>query len=514
MADVATLGVKISVDSQNAINDLNDFHAKLQDIGKKMAITGGIMTAAITTPLVLIGKQMFGAASDFDESLNKVNVAFGDSASNIVDWSKTTIKQFGIAQGTALDMASLFGDMSTAMGLSTSEAANMSTGLVGLAGDLASFKNVQLDVAKTALAGIFTGETESLKRLGIVMTEANLTQYALSKGMTTAYNDMTQAEKVQLRYAYVTEMSKNSVGDFARTSDSAANQSRTLNESLKEASTQFGQVLLPLLVPVIKALTDLVTWFGSLDSNVKLVIIVLGGLLAIAGPLLTLLGSILMVVGAMTPAMVAMILPIAGVVAAITALIVVGVLLWKNWDIIVEKAGEIWIKVKDAFVKMWEAIKEVFFSFIKGGLLGLVNDYIMKPFFDIDLFEVGKNVLMGLWNGISSYISTLYSNIKNALTGLVDKAKNALGIHSPSTIFMGIGENISLGLAKGITSSLDVVANATVGMANVPINTYEGSNRSTGVNQTIVINAPTELNPMEVARQTNKLARQLAVGLY
>ena len=89
--------------------------------------------------------------------MNKVEVAFGDNADEVKSWGDTTIKQFGIAKGTALDMASLYGDMATGMGVNTKEASKLSTNLTGLAGDLASFKNVSIDVAKTALAGVFTG---------------------------------------------------------------------------------------------------------------------------------------------------------------------------------------------------------------------------------------------------------------------------------------------------------------------------------------------------------------------
>ena len=96
-------------------------------------------------------------ASDLQETMNKVDVAFGDSADEVAAWGNTTIKQFGIAKGTALDMAALYGDMATGMGMNTTEASKLSTNLTGLAGDLASFKNVSLDVAKTALAGVFTG---------------------------------------------------------------------------------------------------------------------------------------------------------------------------------------------------------------------------------------------------------------------------------------------------------------------------------------------------------------------
>lgn len=108
-------------------------------------------------PIVALGTLAVKNASDLQETMNKVDVAFGDSSNSVKEWGDTTIKQFGIAKGTALDMASLFGDMATGMGVNQDEASNLSKNMVGLAGDLASFKNISLDVAKTALAGVFTG---------------------------------------------------------------------------------------------------------------------------------------------------------------------------------------------------------------------------------------------------------------------------------------------------------------------------------------------------------------------
>jgi hypothetical protein len=112
--------------------------------------------------------------------MNKTEVVFGDLSDEITAWSKTTLDSFGIAQSSALEMASYFGDMATSMGLTNEQAAEMGKQLVGRAGDMASFKNVSLDVAQTGLGAIFTGQAASLRRFGIVMTEANLEAYALA----------------------------------------------------------------------------------------------------------------------------------------------------------------------------------------------------------------------------------------------------------------------------------------------------------------------------------------------
>lgn len=268
---------------------------KFTDFGKKA-------TMFVTAPIIAAGGYAVKMASDMNENVNKVNVAFKSSADEVRDWSKTTLTSFGIASSSALNMAALFGDMSTSMGLSTARAKDMSTTLVGLAGDMASFKNISIEQTQTALAGIFTGETESLKRLGIVMTETNLQEYALSKGIQKKIEAMTQSEKVLLRYNYVMSVTKNSQGDFARTFDQAANQTRTFGETLIQLGDAFGQTLLPAFVKGITTVNEWLSKFSSLDEITKSTIISVAAFAAAVGPVALIIGSTIKIVGYFTAA--------------------------------------------------------------------------------------------------------------------------------------------------------------------------------------------------------------------
>lgn len=277
---------KIASDSRNAAEKSNSLGKNLINAGKSIGKVGKELTTKLTLPIIAAATASFKLASDLNESMNKVDVAFKDSAKQVKDWSETTLIKYGIAKGSALDMAATFGDMSTSMGLTTRDAANMSTELVGLAGDLASYKNISISEAETGLNGIFTGETESLKRLGIVMTEANLQQYALSKGIKKKVQDMTEDEKVMLRYKYVLNATKNSQGDFVRTGGGAANQMRILGQSLKELGETMGQNLIPLVTPLIKDLNKWIQSFGKIDKGSQMMIIKVAAILALIGPLL------------------------------------------------------------------------------------------------------------------------------------------------------------------------------------------------------------------------------------
>lgn len=247
--ELTNIGRKASVFAYNGLKKVASISFKSLIVGAGAAVVG-----------VTKFSQM---ASDLEETKNKIDVAFGSglgnfdgAAKSVMDWSKTSTTAMGLAQQSALDLAALFGDMGTSMGLTKDEAAKLSMSLTQQAADLASFKNMNIEEVTTALNGVFTGETESLKQLGVVMTEANLEQYALTKGITKSYKAMTQAEKVQLRYNYVMEMTRNATGDYARTGGGFANQLRTLKENFKQLGAAMGALPMKNLAKGMGVIND------------------------------------------------------------------------------------------------------------------------------------------------------------------------------------------------------------------------------------------------------------------
>jgi|DEB0MinimDraft_6_1074348.scaffolds.fasta_scaffold02241_2 hypothetical protein len=287
------LEVIISGQANKLINAIDQSENKLKKFSGRLKSIGKDLSLRVTAPLAIAGGAAIKLASDFEESLNKVDVAFGETSKEVRDFSKITLESFGIASGTALDMAAMFGDMSTSMGLNRQTAADLSTSMVGLAGDLASFKNINIEEVTTALAGVFTGETESLKRLGVVMTETNLKQFALSQGITKNIKDFTQAEKTLLRYQFVMDATSNAHGDFARTGEGAANQTRKFTEGLKEIGVQLGNILLPTFTKIVTKANSMLKAFSGLSDSTKQLVVVFGLVAAAIPPLLFLGGSVL-----------------------------------------------------------------------------------------------------------------------------------------------------------------------------------------------------------------------------
>lgn len=246
------------VDTNGINKGMNSIKGTIEKIGAAIGVAFGVSV------LVNFGKAAINLASDLQEVQNVVDVAFGDMSYKIEEFSKTAIEQFGISELSAKKTASTYMAMAKGMGIASDVGSDMAIQLTALSADMASFYNVSQEMADTALKSIFTGETETLKQYGIVMTEVNLEQYALSQGITKSISAMTQQEKTMLRYQFVLEQTALAQGDFVRTQDSWANQTRVLQERWKEMQTTFGeafivlgQLVLPVVNAIVKGLTSI-----------------------------------------------------------------------------------------------------------------------------------------------------------------------------------------------------------------------------------------------------------------
>ena len=202
------------------------------------------------------------AASDLQEVQNVVEVTFGEEgAEQINSWAKQAAGAYGLSEKAAKQYTGTVGAMLKSMGLAGDVVLDMSKDITGLAADFASFYNLSHEDAFTKIRAGLSGETEPLKQLGINMSIANLEAYALSQGIETAYEKMSQAEQVMLRYNYLMSVSADAQGDFARTSDSFANSMRIIQTNGDRISTSIGRNLLPT---VTKATSEIGALSGEL----------------------------------------------------------------------------------------------------------------------------------------------------------------------------------------------------------------------------------------------------------
>lgn len=254
--DVAIKGLKRSIGSL------------LASLGLGLSIAG----------LVMLGKQAVEIASDIQEVQNVVDTAFESMSYKMEQFADTAITQFGISKLSAKQMGSTFMAMGRSMIGSMKEASDMAIALTGRSADMASFYNKTVKETSTALKSIYTGETEILKEYGVVMTEVNLQEYAYQKGISKKISAMTQAEQVQLRYNYVMEQTSLAAGDFAKTSDSWANQVRILTEQFKELLSVIGTGLVAVLTPVVRFLNTVLAQLIAIAKQVGAILSKLFGI--------------------------------------------------------------------------------------------------------------------------------------------------------------------------------------------------------------------------------------------
>ena len=228
---------------------------KSSGIENSLKNIGKLALAAFSVKAIVnFGKECINLGSDLAEVQNVVDVTFGNLNTEVNKFAENAIDKFGLGQTVTKKYIGTFGAMSKAFGFSNKEALAMSETLTGLAGDVASFYNLSSDEAYTKLKSVFTGETETLKDLGVVMTQNALDQYALANGYGKTTARMSEQEKVALRYKFVLDKLSLANGDFARTSDSWANQTRVLSLRFNELKATLGQGFINIFTPIVKGI--------------------------------------------------------------------------------------------------------------------------------------------------------------------------------------------------------------------------------------------------------------------
>lgn len=265
MAFDGSLKFDTQIDTKGFATGTNTIKAQANGLMRTIATLGKVLGAAFA---ISIGKKAVNFASDLTEVQNVVDTAFGDMAYKMEAFAKTSIETFGISKLAAKQMGSTYMAMATGMGEASAAASDMAINITGRLADIMSFYNKSANEVDTIGKAIYTGETEPLKAIGVVMTEANLSAYALSKGMAKAYTEMSSGEKLLVRQQFFLEQTSLAAGDFAKTSDSWANQTRVLSEKWKEFLGILGTGIIQVLTPVVKYISTALTYLTEFASTV------------------------------------------------------------------------------------------------------------------------------------------------------------------------------------------------------------------------------------------------------
>lgn len=442
--------------------NFKDAGKKLQDFGGKAIGVGKNMTAAVTLPIVAAGAASFKMAADLQDAFGATDQIFKTSADEVKNWADNLESYYGIAEGEALTYANTMGSMLQNIGgLSEAEAAKQAETLVQLSGDLAAMFGGSTESAVQALTGALKGNASMLDNYGMGVNEATIKSKALEMGLIKEKEELSLAAKQAATLALIMEQTADAQGQAGREAGGASGSMRGLVTELKNIGTEIGEILLPVITPLIAKLKEIIERFGNMSPEMQRTIVIVAGIAAAIGPLIVLLGSLAWGLGAIIG-----ILPILGgglaflagpvgiVIAIIAALIAIGVALYKNWD-----------TIKAAAVAMYESLKASFNKTKDAIVIPITNaiDTLKK----INLFEIGKNIISGLIDGVSGMIGKVKETIGSISDSIIGGLKNALGIRSPSKITEELGKYTGEGMIKGLESTKRALSSVSNSMGSV-----------------------------------------------
>lgn len=345
---------------------LDNVSKKLETAGKKLQDVGKSMTTKVTLPIVGAGIASFKFASDIEDAMGASDQIFKGSSEEVKIWADNLIGYYGIAEGEALEYANVMGAMLQNIGgLTEQEAAKQSQTLVQLAGDLTAMFGGTTESAVQALTGALKGNNSMLDNYGMGVNEATIKSKALEMGLVEEGEQLDLAGKQAATLALIMEQTADAQGQAAREADGSSGSLRLLITEVKNLAGDLGEVLLPIVTPFITKLGEMIQKFKDLTPEQKDTIVKIGLLVAAIGPAIVILGTIIGVFGKLASiikvagsAISFLASPIGLAIAAIVAMIAIGVLLYKNWDTIKEKASELWENIKERFNKIKESIME------------------------------------------------------------------------------------------------------------------------------------------------------------
>jgi len=488
---LADVYIDISARSNDLNRELDKAEKKTRGFGSVMqGVLQGVGIGLFSVATKAVGSfisftgDAINAASDLSESINKVDVVFGNQADGILEWSKNAATALGQSQGQALEALGTFGNLFDSMGIGEESTADMSKGLVQLASDLASFNNIDPTEALEKLRSGIVGETEPLRTLGVNLSAAAVEMKALEMTGKATGKELTEQEKVAARYALIMEQTQNAQGDFARTSDGLANSQRILSAQWQDLSATVGAALLPVFAQLVTALNTLVQTVlppltAFIQDRIVPAMTQLGNLLGPVFGMLTggfgaLRGELDITsgrfgdTGAKIQEIMGLIQSVVG--KALTAIAAFweehGATIMRSVNFLMDTVFEVFDMALDLVL----GIVKAFFQILNGDFEGAAEtivatverlwDGIMTVFSnqiqalwnlitEIDWGDLGRSIIEGIANGVIRFGEGLYEALRGRIQSAVERTKSWFGIHSPSE---RTAKEVGAPLAQGIVS--------------------------------------------------------------
>lgn len=414
-------------------------------------------------------------ASDLQETMSKSTAIFGDSAGALEAFGNNAAKNIGMSKASAMGAAAGFGDMFTQLGYTNDAAAAMSQQVLLAAADLGSFSNLDTADVADRMSAAFRGEYDSLQAVIPNINAARVESEAMAATGKTVASELTAQEKAAAVLAIVQKDGARAMGDFAKTSDGAANKSKIATAMLEDQQAVLGEKLLPiytefqsfLITAVVPAISTIIDFL----SQNQWVFGVIGGI--ILATLVPAFVAWAVSTWALTAALLAN--PITWIILAIVALIAAIVLLVMNWDTVVAWITEVWsgfigwiTEVINGFVGWWNSIWAAvgqWISDVWNGIVTGVTNYFQMLWLGIQIIgAIISNWWNGLWSGIGNFIAGIWNGIVNAVQGAMNWVGNII-----SSVLSTIN-NVWSNMWGGMVSFFGNIFGGIVGIAKAPIN--------------------------------------------
>jgi hypothetical protein len=516
-----------------------------QRTGDQLANVGSRLTTTLTLPIVAGAALSVKAASDEAESWNKVTVVFGSNADAIKKWAADSATSLGVSRNAAYQAAGSFGNLFLTANVLPGKILDMSTSLVKLSGDLASFHNADPTEVMQSIQSALVGQIEPMRKYGVMLSQDAIAAKALELGLVGVGEEMNDAAKMQAIYAIIMEQTKTAQGDFLNTSDGLANQMRILKADFENTASSIGVILLPYALQLLGWIREAVAWFSALDPSIQRNILIVLGLVAVLGPLLVIIGSVVGAIGALIPIITA----IGGALAAVSAPVWIAIVLiiaalallymaWQNnwfgirdkvqvvidwikniigkgmqwiqdltsgklgwisqlWDnamnaiaTVIENGLAIWRHIKQAWRNaqagnwymfgkemrlIWEAIMRILETLLGTAweniklIFNNALKKIVEYFKNIDWMEVGKNILLGIANGLLGSLPMLLTVARKVGQAVLEAIKGFYSIHSESKVMKRqVGWEMAAGTASGWIEGVQKLLLPVMGPGLVP----------------------------------------------
>lgn len=417
---LGTIAISGADSAKNDIDNVSGKAGKLGEtlttVGGKISDFGGKLTAGLSVPLTALGALTVKAAADAKAANSQFEQTFGELQGTASDAINRVAEDAGILNTRLRGVGTSIYAFAKSSGADSAEAMSLMEEALKATADAAAYYDRSLDDTSESLMSFLKGNFANDAALGVSCTEVTRNAKAVEL-FGQKYNDLSEIQKQQTLLKMVTDAQKLSgaMGQAARESDGFENVIGNMKESATLLAAEFGEVLLPKVIEIMQKATEMLRKFNEMDEGTKKLILTIGGIAIAIGPVLTVLGSLISGIGAFItiastvgPLLAAISAPVAIAIAAITALIAAGVLLYKNWDVIKEKCSELWNNTKEKF----NNIKKTIVDDVNNAKKNAING-----------FNELKTGAVNKVNELKTNVVNRFNEIKNGIQEKIESAR-------------------------------------------------------------------------------------------